>query len=96
MPRIVIASALARWLDAAPAGSAEVTLSVDGDTLSQALDAAFSRHTRLRGYLLDEHGALRRHVAVFVDGRAVAHAQDLAQPVAAQSEIYLLQALSGG
>lgn len=96
MPTIVLASALARWLEPASAQAAERVLSVDGDTLQHALDAAFRRYPRLRGYLLDEHGSVRHHVAIFIDGRALRDKRDLQQPVAAASEIYLLQALSGG
>ncbi|MBN8738587.1 MAG: hypothetical protein BGP24_11715 [Lysobacterales bacterium 69-70] len=94
MPVIVLASALARWL---PAGSAEPRLRVEGTTLRDALEAAFAQQPALRGYVLDEQGALRHHVAVFIGGQALRDKTDLAATsVAADAEIYLLQALSGG
>ncbi|CAH2791623.1 MAG: MoaD/ThiS/QbsE family sulfur carrier protein [uncultured Caballeronia sp.] len=43
---------------------------IDARTLSEALEAIFAAQPRLRGYILDDQGALRRHLAVFVDGGA--------------------------
>jgi molybdopterin converting factor small subunit len=85
MPRIVFTSNLRRHLEAPPA-------SVSGPTVGDALDVVFADNPRLRGYVLDEQGRLRRHVTVFVDGN---HA-DLATAVKPESEVYVLQALSGG
>ncbi len=94
MPVIVLASALARWL---PPGSGEPRLRVAGATVRDALEAAFAQQPALRGYVLDEQGNLRHHVAVFIDGQALRDKTDLAAAnVAADAEIYLLQALSGG
>ena len=97
MAKVVVAAALARWL-ASPSGkgSGEVALTAAGSTVRAVLDEVFVHHPALRGYLLDDQGALRHHVAIFVDGVAVTDKQHLATPVAAHSEIYLLQALSGG
>jgi molybdopterin synthase sulfur carrier subunit len=51
----------------------------------------------LRGYIVDEHGLIRHHVAVFVDGQALRDKSDLTGvALSGRSEIYLLQALSGG
>jgi len=95
MPKIVLASALARWLPAS--ADRDAGFLVDGLTLHDALDAAFKRCPPLRGYVVDEHGALRHHVAVFINGNALRDKSDLhATTVAADTEIYLLQALSGG
>ena len=97
MPTVVLAPALARWLTAIPtphAGNRDVT--VAGATVRDVLDRLFAEHPQLRGYVLDERGALRHHVVAFVDGAAVRDKQTLADPVAADAEIYLFQALSGG
>jgi sulfur carrier protein ThiS len=101
MARIVLAPALARWLppDAkAESGglAGEVALETDAATVGEALAAAFALHPRLRGYVLDEQGVVRHHVAVFVDGAALRDKRDLSQPVAAGTEIHVMQALSGG
>ncbi|MBH9578977.1 MoaD/ThiS family protein [Inhella proteolytica] len=62
-------------------------------TLAEALDAAFALNPRLRGYVLDDQGALRPNVAVFVDGR---RSQDIYQTLRPDSQVHVLQALSGG
>lgn len=97
MPRVVLASGLARWLQPAGAGpSRELALDLGGDTLREVLDALFARHPVLRGYVLDEHGSVRHHVALFVDGNSIADKAAIGLPLAAQSEVYVMQALSGG
>lgn len=69
---------------------------VPGDTLRATLDAIFALHPAARGYVLDEHGALRRHVVVFIDGVRARDRQGLGDPVRADSRIHVLQALTGG
>jgi len=85
MPKVVFTANLRRHVDAPPA-------EVPGDTVRGALDAVFSNNPRLRNYVLDDQGRLRHHVVVFVDGERA----DLNQAVGATSEVYVLQALSGG
>jgi sulfur-carrier protein len=69
---------------------------VAGATVRAALDAAFVLNPPLRGYLLDEAGALRTHVTVFVDGGVVRDRAGLSDVVRADSRIHVMQALSGG
>ena len=97
MPTVVIASSLARWLAPNPdIGVGEKSLAVPGVTVRAALEAVFAAYPILRGYVTDEHGALRHHVVAFVNGVAVQDKVTLSEPVAADGEIYLFQALSGG
>ena len=69
---------------------------VVASSVDQALAVAFADAPRLRGYILDDQGGLRRHLSVFVDGRPVKDRRRLTDPVAADSRIYVVQALSGG
>ncbi|MCQ4164087.1 MoaD/ThiS family protein [Tahibacter harae] len=96
MPDVVLASALARWLGPLPAAAREPRIRVDGGDLRTVLDNLFRQYPHLRGYVLDEQGRVRHHVAIFVDGATLRDKSDLSQALAPQSEIYLLQALSGG
>ena len=64
--------------------------------MREALDAVFATRPRARGYVLDEHGALRPHMAVFVDGAPVRDREALSDPLGAGSEVFVMQALSGG
>ncbi len=72
------------------------TVEVRGATVREALDDVFAANGRLRAYVLDEHGRLRRHVNVFVNDRAVADRVALSDPVGAADSIFVFQALSGG
>jgi molybdopterin converting factor small subunit len=89
MPTVSFTSALQRFL---PTPSAQVA----GSTVGDALAAVFASHPALRGYVLDDQGALRRHVAVYLNGELVKDPIKLSDPVAERDEIYVLQALSGG
>ncbi len=56
------------------------------------MEEVFKQQKQLRGYLLDEQGELRKHVFIFVDGQRAR----LNNAVGEESEIYVLQALTGG
>ncbi len=69
---------------------------VEGATVRQALDAVFDENPRLRGYVLDDQGRLRRHVVVFIDGEMIEDRTKLSDTVGPSSELFVMQALSGG
>jgi molybdopterin converting factor small subunit len=69
---------------------------VGGDTLRAALQEVFKEQPQVRDYVLDEQGELRKHVVIFIDGQRVRDRRRLSDPVRAASEIYVLQALTGG
>jgi sulfur-carrier protein len=69
---------------------------VAGETVAQVLGVVFAANPAARGYVLDDQDALRKHVAVFVDGKMVLDRKKLSDPVGPQSEVYVMQALSGG
>jgi sulfur-carrier protein len=65
-------------------------------TLRQALEAAFAVNPRLRGYVLDDQGHVRPNVAIFIDGRRCADAVAQSDALGPSSQIFVMQALSGG
>ena len=71
-------------------------IAVCGDTVRHALDEVFARHPKVRSYILDDQEKLRKHVVIFVDGARLQGGSDLAFAVSPASQIYVLQALSGG
>jgi len=89
MPHVSFTSHLTRHLDAEP-GDAE------GATVRETLESVFAANPRLRSYICDEQGALRKHVNVFVAGRPVADREGLTDAVAHTDEVHVMQALSGG
>lgn len=86
MPTVSFTPALRRFLRVAD-------MRVDGATVGAALAAAIAEHPRLRGYLFDDQGAPRRHVAIYVGGEVV---RGLDDAVGADDEIHVFQALTGG
>lgn len=69
---------------------------VAGGTVAEVLAAYFELHPAARSYVLDESGAVRRHVAIFHDNDQVADRTTLSDPVGGGDRIDVFQALSGG
>lgn len=69
---------------------------VSAGTVAEALQQVFSEHPRLAGYVLDEQQRLRKHIVVFVDGAMAQDRRYLTDPLAAHSDVFVMQALSGG
>ncbi len=69
---------------------------VQGTTVREVLDAVFADNPRARGYVLDEQGALRKHMAIFLDGRMILDRTSLSDAVQPDAKVYVMQALSGG
>ena len=67
-----------------------------GGTVGDVLGAYFTEHPLVRGYVLDDQGGLRHHVAVFVNETQIADRVALTDAVADHDQIHVLQALSGG
>ena len=71
-------------------------VSAPAATLRAALDAAFAVNPRLRSYVLDEQGHMRGNVVAFIDGRRCLDRMRLDDALAPDSQVHVLQALSGG
>jgi hypothetical protein len=69
---------------------------VEGSTVREALDAVIAVNPRLRGYVLDDRGAVRKHIAVFLNGESVRDREALSDPLPPDAEVFVMQALSGG
>jgi sulfur-carrier protein len=71
---------------------------VSGSTVREVLEAYFADDARTgaRGYVLDDQGALRKHMAIFVNGAPVMDRRLLADAVPEDGTVDVIQALSGG
>jgi molybdopterin converting factor small subunit len=67
-------------------------LEVPGGTVGEAIRALEEEHPKLRGWILDEHGRVRRHVNVFVNGERVR--EDAS--IEADDRLQVLPSISGG
>lgn len=71
-------------------------LHVTGLTVAEALEEVWPDNPRLKGYVLDDQEQVRQHIAIFVDGELVRGQAALSCPVADQTDVHVMQALSGG
>jgi len=60
------------------------------------LTEVFKVNTRLETYVLDDQRAVRKHMRILVDGVAVRDLTGLTDAVQVNSEVWVMQALSGG
>ena len=89
MPRVQFTNNLQRHVQCTPA-------ELPGATVREVLDGFFAQNPVARGYVLDEQGALRKHMLIFVNGEQITDRTALSDSVGTDSEIYVMQALSGG
>lgn len=89
MPRVFFTTNLRRHVDCP-------TVEAEGATVREVLAQVFAAQERLGCYVLDEQGSLRKHMMVLVDGQRIKDRDRLSDPVKPASEIYVMQALSGG
>ncbi|HEV2870867.1 MAG TPA: ubiquitin-like small modifier protein 1 [Actinomycetota bacterium] len=69
---------------------------VDGATVGKVLAALGQAHPGVGQRVLDDRGALRRHVNVFVNGESIRYLDGIETPVAGTDEVWILPAVSGG
>ncbi len=89
MPRLIFTPQLQRFIAAPEVHSTAADL-------RGALQDAFADNPLLRHYILDEQDDLRVNVVIFIDGRRILSHKNWNQPVSADSQIHIWQALSGG
>lgn len=89
MVRVAFAKAFRRHVDC-PDGE------VSGSSVGDALASYFRDHPAVRSYVLDDAGAVRKHVAVFVNADLIGDRTNLTDAVADGDRIHVFQALSGG
>ncbi|GGO76848.1 MULTISPECIES: MoaD/ThiS family protein [Nocardioides] len=75
-------------------GASEVTAT--GATLSEVLDDLDTHYAGIKGRILDDNGALRRFVNVYVGNDDVRFLDDLATPTPDGSQVSVIPAVAGG
>lgn len=73
-------------------------LAIDGSpaTVAEALAALWKEYPGLRDRIVDEQGAVRQHINIFVGDEAIRFAYGLSTKVPADAEILIVPAVSGG
>ena len=90
MPHVTFTRHLQRFFPTLSAGE------VPGRTVRELIEELERRHPGLASYIVDETGRLRRHVNVFVGEEPVRDREHLADALAPDDKVFILQALSGG
>jgi len=67
-------------------------LELDGATVAEVLKALEREHPDVRGWILDEHGAIREHINVFVN-REYGQEDTSVSPA---DQLHVIPAISGG
>ncbi len=86
MPRVILTGSICQHVGGLGA------VEVGGDTAGAVVSALEASYPALRGWVVDERGVLRRHVKLFLRGRAVA----LDAAVGPEDELHIVAAISGG
>jgi MoaD family protein len=90
MPTVHLPSALAGH------AGGQRRVEVAGATVGKVLTALGQAHPGVGQRVLDEQGALRRHVNVFVNGESIRYLDGIESPVGDADEVWILPAVSGG
>lgn len=69
---------------------------IDAATVAEIVAAVDRRWRGLGDYIIDEQGALRKHVNIFVGDELLRDKRTLSDRVSADTKIFIVQALSGG
>ena len=86
MPRVILTGSICQHVGGLGA------VDVGGDTANAVVSALEAAYPPLRGWVVDERGTLRRHVKLFLRGRAVG----LDAVLGHDDELHIVAAISGG
>ena len=89
MAKVFFTANLRRHVDCA-------SMDAEGATVREVLAHVFAVQDRLGTYVLDDQGSLRKHMTILVDGQRIGDLERLSDTVRPTSEIWVMQALSGG
>ena len=89
MARVFFTANLRRHVDCA-------SMDAEGETVRDVLACVFATQDRLGTYVLDDQGALRKHMTILVDGQRIRDLERLSDAVGPSSDVWVMQALSGG
>lgn len=71
-------------------------VSVEGTTLTEVIDALESNYPGIKSRVIDEQGAVRRFVNIYVAEEDVRFASGLDTPTPAGTQISIIPAVAGG
>jgi molybdopterin converting factor small subunit len=72
------------------------TLEIAVDNVNEVIKSIETKFPGIENYLVDDQRVLRKHVNIFVDGSLIKDREQLTDTLTSDSEVYIMQALSGG
>ena len=72
------------------------SLNIEADRVDIVLEKIEEKYPGISSYILDEQGRLRKHVNIFVNGQMITDRDNQSDVLTADSEVFIMQALSGG
>lgn len=71
-------------------------IEVQANSIAEILTLLEKKHIGLTDFLIDEQGALRQHINIFIGDKMLTDRDKLTDRVGENDEILIFQALSGG
>lgn len=72
------------------------TLEIQAGTVKELISAIEGEYPGIGSYLIDEHGACRKHVNIFIGEEMIIDRASLSDALNIGDEVFIYQALSGG
>ena len=72
------------------------TITIPAGSVANALSAINAIAPGFIDYILDDHGALRRHVNLSINNTAIIDRKTLSDHIPEDATVYIFQSLSGG
>ena len=69
---------------------------VEANTVFELVQEIDKHFSGLATYLVEEHGGLRKHVNIFVNGKMIKDREKLSDSLSENDKVNIIQALSGG
>ena len=79
-----------------PHAGGERTISVEGETVGEVLNALVARYPGMNGQVIDDTGALHKFVNIYINDDDVRYLSGVDTPVGATDELSILPAVAGG
>lgn len=90
MPHVKFTSHLQRYFPSL------TPMEVEGSTVAEIVSALDAEFPGFSAYIVDQQGALRQHVHIFIGEEMIKDRAQLGDTVGEDEQIYFMQALSGG
>ena len=71
-------------------------MKVEAANVKEVFSALETAYPNISDYLMDEHGALRHHINIFIAGKMMNDRDNLTDTIKEEDEVLIFQALSGG